>query len=297
MSETLITGGMGMLGSCVSYGLKPSKEELDLLRYNDIIYYLKENNIKNVIHCAAKVGGLVFNIDHNADMLMENTELNNNILRASVECGVENVVSVLSTCVFPENTEEPFNYFNIHSGFPHKTNYGYAYAKRTLLVLSNAIRDQYGLNCTTIIPCNMFGPRDNFRTKECHVIPALIRKAYESTDGRLIVGGTGVAQREFLYSYDCAKVLEWMIVNYNSNEPLIISSSDSISIGEVAKMIASRFNLEIVWDKTIPDGQLSRKSDTSLFENLNTGIHFSNFTDSLNKTIDWFVDNYEVARK
>lgn len=297
MNETLITGGHGMLGSCVSYGLKPSKSELDLRKYKDVVQYLKEHNVKNIIHCAAKVGGLEYNIDHNATMLIENTEINNNVLRASVECGVKNVVSVLSTCIFPADIKEPFHHTDIHNGFPHNTNYGYAYAKRTLLVLSNAVRDEYGLNCTTIVPCNMFGPKDNFRLKECHVIPALIRKAYESTDGKLVVGGTGVARREFLYSYDCAKVIEWMIQNYTSSDPLIISPKESIAIGDVAKMIASRFNLEIVWDKTIPDGQLSRQSDTSLFESINTGITLSDFSESLNETIDWFISNYAYARK
>ena len=294
--NVLVTGGQGMLGSCVSFGLKPSREELNLLNYQDLLYYMKENNVTEVIHCAAKVGGLKYNIDHNSDMILENTEMNNNVFKASVECGVKNIVSVLSTCVFPANAKEPFDQDSIHDGFPHPTNYGYAYSKRLLLVLSKATRQQYGVNCTTIIPCNMFGPRDNFNLNECHVIPALIRKAHESTDGKLIVGGTGVAKREFLYSYDWAKVIEWMLKNYKSEVPLIVSPSESIPISRVADIIADKFNLEVVWDKSIPDGQLTRSSDTSVFKSLNTEVKLSDFNESIDKTMNWFVENYDKAR-
>lgn len=296
LENVLVTGGQGMLGSCISGGLKPSQDELNLLNYQDLLHYMKENNVSEIIHCAAKVGGLKYNIEHNADMLSENTEINNNVFKASIECGVKNIVSVLSTCVFPANAKEPFDHRSIYEGFPHPTNYGYAYSKRLLLVMSNAVRQQYGINCTTIIPCNMFGPRDNFNLDECHVIPALIRKAYESTDGKLVVGGSGVAKREFLYSYDCAKVIEWMLKNYNSETPLIVSPPKSVSISEVAKLISEKFELEVVWDKTIPDGQLTRSSDTSLFESLNTGVELSNFNECIDTTINWFVENYSKAR-
>lgn len=291
--NTLVTGGKGMLGSHIGYGLKPSIDELNLLNYKDLLYYIRENNITNVIHCAAKVGGLKYNIDHNADMIMENVEMNNNVLKASIECDVKKIVSVLSTCVFPADTTQPFHYENIHQGFPHISNYGYAYAKRMLLVSSLAIRNQYGLDCMTIIPSNMFGARDNFILDECHVIPALIRKAYESTDGNLVVGGTGIARREFLYAKDGARVIEWMMENYDNEEPLIVSPATDISILEVAEIIANRFDLDICFDQSFPDGQLTRRSDSSLFDSLGTGIELTNFYDALHETIDWFILNVD----
>jgi GDP-L-fucose synthase len=295
--NVLVTGGQGMLGSCFSFGLKPSIEELDLRIYKDVLYYMKEHSVTDVIHCAAKVGGLTYNIDHNADMILENTDINNNVLRASVECGVKNVVSVLSTCIFPSGVQEPFSPEDIHSGPPHYSNVGYAFSKRMLLVLCNTVRDQYGINCTTVIPCNMFGPGDNFRSEESHVIPALIRKAYESKDGTLLVGGTGIARREFLYSKDCARIMEWMLKNYEDRRPLIVSPSEDVSILEVAKVIASKFDLRIELDDSIPDGQITKRSDSSLLESLDTGVELTDFDQALDETIDWFVDNYNDCRK
>ena len=138
---------------------------------------------------------------------------------------------------------------------------------------------------------------DNFRLEECHVIPALIRKAYESKNGTLLVGGTGAARREFLYSKDCASVIEWMLKNYDDRRPLIVSPSEDVSILEVAKVIASKFDLQIEFDESIPDGQMTRRSDSSLLESLNTGIELTDFSEALDDTIDWFVENYEVCRK
>jgi len=295
--NVLVTGGRGMLGSCFSFGLKPSSEELDLRVYKDVLHYMKEHSITDVVHCAAMVGGLTYNINHNADMLLENTDINNNVLRAAVECGVKNVMSVLSTCVFPPGIKEPFSHEDIHSGPPHHSNMGYAFSKRMLLELSNAVRDQYGVNCTTIIPSNMFGPGDNFRLNESHVIPALIRKAYESKDGTLLVGGTGIARREFLYSKDCARIMEWMLKNYSDRRPLIVSPSEDVSILEVAELIASKFDLRIELDDSIPDGQITKRSDSSLLESLDTGVELTDFGQALDETIDWFVDNYEDCRK
>ena len=145
----------------------------------------------------------------------------------------------------------------------------------------------------TIIPSNMFGARDNFILDECHVIPALIRKAYESTDGNLVVGGTGIARREFLYVKDGARVIEWMMENYDNKEPLIVSPATDISILEVAEIIANRFDLDICFDQSFPDGQLTRRSDSSLFDSLGTGIELTNFYDALHETIDWFILNVD----
>ena len=296
--NTFVTGGNGMLGSHISYGLKPTVNEVNLLNFNETLKFIKENDVTTVIHCAAKVGGLKYNMDHNSDMLLENLEMNNNLLRASIECGVKKILSVLSTCVFPATAQEPFGEDDIHNGFRHPTNFGYAYSKRTLLVASEAIRQQHGINCMNIIPSNMFGAGDNFNLNECHVIPALIRKAYESKNGKLLVGGTGVARIEFLYAKDAARVMEWMVDNIDTSVPVIVSPDDDISILEISKLIASRFDLEIEFDETIPDGQITRRSNNSHFKSYSDqcDVNLTNFEDALSETIDWFVKNYKNAR-
>ena len=300
--NTLVTGGSGLVGSHIESDYKPSSKELNLLCGEDICDYITENKIDSIIHCAARVGGIKANSEHLGEFFYENTMMNMNVLEAARKTGVKKVVSFLSTCVFPNEATYPLTTDQIHTGEPHSSNYAYAYAKRMLEVQSRAYRDQYGCNFTTVIPCNIYGPNDNFNLDSGHVIPALIHKCFNAikSDSDFEIWGTGKAYREFVYVKDIGNILSWVIENYNDPEPLIISSDEEISIATLAQEIAWRMKLpygrSIVYNQKL-DGQLRKPSDNSKLKQLMPDFKFTPIEEGLQQSIDWFVENYERARK
>ena len=204
-----------------------------------------------------------------------------------------------STCIFPAEATYPLTYDQLHNGEPHESNYGYAYAKRMLEINSRAYRDQYGMNIVNVIPCNVYGPRDNFSVQAGHVVPGLINKAYHAkwSGSPLQVWGDGSPLREFLYSEDLGKIMDWVLHNYNDPEPLVASPDEEISIGHVAEKLKEIYGLdELVFQDDMPMGQLRKPSDNSKLKSL-LDFEFTSFDDGLEKTVSWFDNNYESARK
>ena len=300
MKRTLVTGGGGLVGSTIESDFKPSRENLNLMDLYEIIRYITMNKIDSIIHCAAKVGGIKANSEKLGEFYYDNIVMNSNVLEAARRCGVNKVVSFMSTCVFPAEATYPLTTDQIHTGEPHPSNYAYAFAKRMLDVQSRAYRDQYGCNFVTVIPCNIYGPRDNYNLESSHVIPALIHKCYlakqNNTDFEL--WGTGQAYREFLYSEDVGSILQWVLENYDDPEPLIISPDEEISIATVAQEIAWRMghNGSIVYNGE-RDGQLKKPSDNTKLKTLMPDFKFTPIEEGLQKSIDWFIDNYKECRK
>ena len=300
--RTLITGGSGLVGSTIFSEYKPTRQELDLMNIDDIILYIKTNKIDSIIHCAARVGGIKANTEKIGEFFYENIIINTNVLEAARICGVNKVVSVMTTCAFPDDVEYPLTTEQLHNGKPHPSNYGYAHAKRMLDIQSKAYRDQYGCNFVTAIPCNVYGPRDNYNLNDSHVIPALIRKAYEAKQNNtdFEIWGTGKAYREFIYSVDLGELLMWTLENYNDREPLIISPDEEISIATLAQEIAWRIGLShgksLVYNQEL-DGQLRKPSDNSRLKELLPDFQFTPIEYGLEKSIDWFIENHQEARK
>ena len=298
--NTLVTGGSGLVGSAIESNFKPSSKQLNLMHVEDIIRYITLNKIDSIIHCAAKVGGIKANSDHLGEFFYKNVIMNTNLLHAAHECGVKKVVSFMSTCVFPDDVEYPLTPCQIHMGEPHPSNYAYAYAKRMLEVQSRAYRDQYGSNFITVIPCNIYGPNDNFNLDSGHVIPSLIHKCYlaKQNNTDFEIWGTGQAYREFIYSKDVAYIAQWVLENYDSSEPLIISPDEEISIATIAQEIAWRMGFEgnIVYNG-MRDGQLKKPSNNMTLKHLLSDYKFVPIEVGLRRTIEWFIENYEKARK
>ena len=298
--NTLVTGGSGLVGSAIESNFKPSSKQLNLMHVEDIIRYITLNKIDSIIHCAAKVGGIKANSDHLGEFFYKNVIMNTNLLHAAHECGVKKVVSFMSTCVFPDDVEYPLTPCQIHMGEPHPSNYAYAYAKRMLEVQSRAYRDQYGSNFVTVIPCNIYGPNDNFNLDSGHVIPSLIHKCYlaKQNNTDFEIWGTGKAYREFIYSKDVAYIAQWVLENYNECEPLIISPDEEISIATIAQEIAWRMGFEgnIVYNQ-MRDGQLKKPSNNMTLKHLLPDYKFVPIEVGLRRTIEWFIENYEKARK
>ena len=193
---------------------------------------LAENNPDAIIHLAAKVGGVKANMDYLGDFFYENVLINTHVLESAHQHGVSKVVSLLSTCVYPNQVNYPLTPDQVHNGPPHNSNYAYAHAKRMLDVQSRAYRDQYGCNFITAIPNNLFGENDNFDLDNSHVLPAMIRKMYEATlyNRDVVLWGDGTPLREFTYSADLARALLLLVEGYDGRDPINVGNTVEISI-------------------------------------------------------------------
>lgn len=299
----LITGGSGLLGRAIEFGLKPSKKDLDLLDYNSLYNYIEKNNIKEIIHCAAKVGGVKENMNNMFSFFYENLQINLNILKICADFKLNNSTFLLSTCIFPADAALPLLENQIHLGVPHYTNYGYAYSKRMLHVGTESLLEQFKVNTRCIIPCNLFGKNDNFNLNSGHVIPSLIHKCYlaKITNSDFIVWGSGKAEREFMYADDLAKILKLIHIERRTDIPstMIISPDRTFTIQEIVESISKKLNYDgkIIFDKSEPDGILKKPSNNSIFKKYFIDFKFTEFDDALSSTIEYFIKNYNTVRK
>ncbi len=308
--KVLITGGSGLVGSAINSisNLYPnfefiflSSKTCDLTNWEETNKYFNSVKPDYVIHLAASVGGLFKNMKYKVDMLESNLTINTNVLKASHNIKVKKLVACLSTCIFPDKTTYPINESMLHLGPPHFSNDAYAYAKRILEVQCRAYRDQYGDNFVCVIPTNIYGPNDNFNLEDGHVIPALIHKCYlaKKSGEKFVVAGTGNPLRQFIYSEDLAKLILWVLSDYKDSDPIILSVSESneISIKNVVEIISNEFDYKnIEWDSSKPDGQFKKTADNTKLSSLNN-FEFTNINHGLKQTIQWFIQNYDIARK
>lgn len=279
-----------------------SSSEADLRDSHSVKKMLENYNPDSIIHLAAKVGGVKGNTDYIADFYSDNILINTNILNAAHSLGVNKVVSLLSTCIYPDNVKYPLTEEQIHNGEPHPSNFGYAYAKRMLEVQSRAYRQQYGHNFICAVPNNLYGENDNFDLENSHVIPALIRKIWEAkikSTPSVEVWGSGKPLREFTYSKDIAEILFFLLENYNKPEPINIGNTEENSIGEVVEILCDILDYDgkIEWNTSMPEGQFRKPSDNKKL--LDLGWEQKDYTplkDGLKKMCDWFIMNYPNVR-
>jgi GDP-L-fucose synthase len=301
-NKILITGGHGLVGSefIGDQYYKPTSKEFDLRKTEDT-NRLMLKRFDGIIHCAGKVGGVGGNMNYKGEFFYDNIMINTNVIESARMSGVKNLVAFLSTCVFPDNVEYPLTEKKIHLGPPHFTNDAYAYAKRMSDIQIRAYKEQYGLNYKTVIPSNIYGPNDNYDIKNGHVIPSLIHKCYLARENKtpLEIWGSGNPLREFIFSRDIAKLSEWVLHNYNENEPIILSTSEEISIKDVVGIITELMNFkgDVIFNTTKPDGQFRKPSDNSKIKNYLPDFKFTPIYDGLKETIEYFENHYNVIRK
>ncbi len=304
---TLVTGSAGLLGTAlkkVAVGdyYFADRKDADLTSYEETFALFKRIQPKRVVHLAAKVGGVEANKKFPATFFQENMLINLNVLGVAKDLKVEKLVSFISTCVFPDATSYPLSSRNLQNGAPHPSNMGYAYAKRMLDVQSRAFRQEFGTNYITLVPANIYGPGDNWNIDSGHVVPSLIHKIYQAKikNESLNVWGTGSPLREFVYSEDIARLTILALDKYEEEEPLILSNALETSIRDLVESVASLMNFtgEIIWDDSKPNGQERKPSETSPLKSLIPFFEFTNLTDGLKTTIEWFEFNYDsIIRK
>ncbi|MDB5330662.1 MAG: NAD-dependent epimerase/dehydratase [Phycisphaerales bacterium] len=302
----LVTGGAGFLGSFVLEKLKtrgysdifvPRRRDYDLTREGDVQRLFAEHRPDVVLHLAAEVGGIGANRDNPGRFFYANAAMGLHLIEAARVAKLKKFVQVGTICAYPNLTPVPFRESEIWNGYPEVTNAPYGVAKKALLVMCQAYREQYGLNAIYLLPVNLYGPRDNFDLHSSHVIPALIRKCIEARDRgdkTITAWGTGSASREFLYAEDCAEGLVRAMENYDSPEPMNLGSGREISIRELTGLVAKlcAFKGEIVWDATKPDGQPRRCLDVSRAREALGFVANTPLETGLAKTIAW----YELQR-
>lgn len=305
----LVTGGSGLIGKAIksikaSYNydfIFLSSSDCDLTDFNKTKELFNEIKPDYVIHLAANVGGLFKNMNQKVDMFEKNLLINYNVIKCCHDFKIKKLISCLSTCIFPNDTTYPINESMLHNGAPHNSNDAYSYAKRMIEVHSKAYREQYNDNFVCVIPTNVYGEYDNFSLEDGHVVPALIHKCYlaKQNNEPFVVYGSGKPLRQFIYSTDLAKLILWVLENY-SGEPIILSTneSDEVSIKNVAELIAKEFNYDnIKFDTSKSDGQFKKTADNTKLIYLYGEFKFTTIEEGIKKSVNWFMNNYKIARK
>lgn len=322
MTKTvLVTGGTGLVGKAIERVISennPNKDVFyfagskdgDLTIQSDTKALFDKVKPTHVIHLAAMVGGLFHNMNNNLDFLRKNLQINDNVLQTAYEHKCVKVVSCLSTCIFPDKTTYPIDETMVHNGPPHPSNFGYSYAKRLIDVQNRAYFEKNGSMFTSVVPCNIFGSHDNYKPEVSHVIPGMIYRMHQlinedttqkEEDKVFTVFGSGKPLRQFIYSLDLAKLMLWVLEEYNQVDPIILSvdESDEVTIAQVAESIAKAFNFKgkIVCDTSKADGQYKKTASNKKLRQLYPDFKFSNFEESIHDSVKWFIENFESARK
>ena len=289
-----------MVGTAVKKEL-PDGEYITKKQLHSLTYDI---NSKYVIHLAAKVGGVKANTDYIADFYHDNSLINQKVLEYAHTGGAKKVVSLLSTCIYPDApyVSYPLTEEQLHLGPPHSSNFGYAYAKRMVDVMSRAYRQQYGCNFITAIPNNLYGENDNFDLDNSHVIPALIRKIWEAKINKIdhvVCWGDGSPLREFTYSQDIAKILLFLLDNYDDPEPINIGCTKEYSIKTVVEIICEvlGYNGIVKWNTSMPSGQHRKPSSNQKLLDLGWKKEwYTPLEKGLKKACTWFIINYPKVR-
>ena len=299
----MVTGGAGFLGRVVCRQLEalgvsevivPRSREYDLTDQNEVERVYRDTRPEIVLHLAAEVGGIGANRANPGRYFFANMAMGLHLIEAGRRHGVNKFVQVGTICAYPNQTPVPFSERDLWNGYPEVTNAPYGIAKKSLLVMLQAYRQQYDFPGVYLLPVNLYGPGDNFDLETSHVIPALIRKFAEAARTKaptVTCWGTGSASREFLYVDDCARGIILAAEQYDDVEPVNLGTGQEITIRSLAEKIRelTGFDGHIDWDSSKPDGQPRRCLDTSRAAAQFGFRAATDFDAGLRATIEWWA--------
>lgn len=277
-----IAGHRGMVGSAIEKLLRQNghtniltatSKELNLKNQQATFDFFSTYKPDIVILAAAKVGGIQANIDNPATFLLDNLQIQNNIIESAAQVGVQKIVFLGSSCIYPKNCPQPMKEEYLLTGPLEPTNEGYALAKIAGLKLLEGMKKQFALNSISLMPCNLYGPNDSFDLKHSHVLSALVKRFSDAkiqNTPSITLWGTGIARREFMHVADVAEATLYMMKHYHDTQFINIGCGTDVSIKELAELIAEKVGYEgtIEWDATKPDGMLRKCMDVSKMEAL-----------------------------
>ena len=297
-----VAGHKGLVGSAVVRQIElggkhtwigETRSHLDLLDRKAVFQYLGQEKPDAVVIAAAKVGGIHANSSYPVEFLSQNLQIETNLLDASHEAGINQLLFLGSSCVYPKLAPQPIKEEYLLTGELEKTNEAYAVSKISGLKLVQAYRTQYGHKWISAMPTNMYGPRDNFDLEDSHVLPALIRKFHDAKtrgDASVTLWGTGSPKREFLHADDLGRACLFLLENYDDDVAINVGFGQDIAIAELAELIKSivGFDGKIEWDSSKPDGTPRKLLDVSRMKNLGWSPTIS-LEDGIARTYKWYL--------
>jgi len=300
-SRIYVAGHRGLVGSAIVRRLKSlgynkiitdTKNELDLRHQESTRNFIKLHKPEYVFLAAAKVGGINYNKNHPGDFIYDNLQIQNNVINTSYELGVEKLLFLGSSCIYPKICEQPIKESALLNSPLEPTNEAYAIAKIAGLKMCQMYTDQYGFNTVSAMPANLYGPNDNFNSEQSHVIPAMIKKflnAIVNQDSQVTFFGDGSPIRDFMYVDDLADACIFLMNNYNNPNHINVGSGLDVSIKYLAQLISSivGYTGEVIWDESKPNGSPRRTLDTYRMDALGWYPKTS-LMQGLANTIDWY---------
>jgi len=298
-SKILVAGANGMVGSAIVRNLeskgytniiKGTRNDVDFTNQDETERYFFSEEPEYVFLAAAKVGGILGNKNHKAEMIYDNLMIQSNIIDCSYRFGVEKLLFLGSSCIYPKFAEVPIVESSLLSGPLEPTNDSYAIAKIAGIKMCESYREQYGFNAISVMPCNLYGINDSFNLETCHVLPALIRKLYEG--GEVTLWGDGSPRREFLHADDLAEACYVCMKKYEGSSHINVGVGEDITIKELAEMIAKvvGFTGEIKWNSDVPNGTLRKVLNIDKIKELGWEPKIT-LEQGLKKTYEWYCHN------
>lgn len=271
------------------------RHRLDLSNQLEIRRFFAIQKPEYIFLSAAKVGGINYNKSYPAEFIYENLIIQSNVINSAYENGAKKLMFLGSACIYPKVTPQPIKEEYLLTGPLEETNEGYAIAKIAGLKMCQKYREQYNFNAISVMPANLYGINDNFNVDQCHVIPAMINKFHNAkTSGKknVTLFGDGSPTREFLHVDDLADALVFLMNKYDSPEHINIGSGQEYSIKDLAEMVARvvKWDGEIIWDTSKPNGTPRRKLDTSKLDNLGWSASID-LESGIDDTYGWFLEN------
>ena len=307
-SKILVTGGEGFLGTAIckkiaeklAHPIVLKHKEVNLHDLNAAIQFLTATKPDYCIHAAGYNGGIEFNRMYPADILYSNTVMGLNLHHACEYTGVKKILSIMTSCAYPDTGMDVLKEDTFWDGLPNKTIRAHGIAKRILQTASEAYNDQYELNASTVCVTNLYGPNDTFDLVRTKVVGALIRKFVEASmeeEGEVECWGTGKPMREFMYVDDAAEAIVQALQGYNDcSQPLNIGTGKEISIKQLVDYISKAvgYKGDVLWNTDKPDGQMKKLLDTSRMKDF-VEITPVDVEKGIKHTVEWYKANKEKA--
>jgi GDP-L-fucose synthase len=303
-ARIFVAGGRGLVGSAILRALKtqqeaeilaPTHTELDLADQTSVKKWFSANRPTHVYLAAGKVGGILANSTYPADFLYINLMIHANVINESYRHGVEKLLYLGSSCIYPRLAPQPISEEALLTGPLEQTNQPYALAKISGIEMCNSYRKQYGANFISAMPTNLYGPGDNFDLNSSHVLPAMIRKFHEAKVAQKEVvelWGTGTPFREFLHVDDLADACLFLMKNYDEYGHINVGTGEDLSIHDLAFLVRDIVHPDcmISWDTTKPDGTPKKQLDVSRIEELGWSASIR-LEDGIRTTYEWFLES------